>query len=178
MVYDPEPFAWEFCPICGQSLTVHDDGQSSRPHCARCRRFYYSNPVPAACCFVSRGDGLLFVRRAVEPAKGLWTLPGGFIELGETAEQAALRELEEETGLNGRGTRLIGAKTTPSQSAGAVLVLGYLVEEWEGELRAASDAMELGFFTKSDRPPLAFQAHRELIQIYDALDEGSPKHGP
>lgn len=175
MVCHPEPFAWNFCPVCGGALAAHDDGQSHRPHCVGCQRFYYSNPVPAACCFVRRGDELLFVQRAVEPAKGLWTLPGGFVELGETPEEAALRELEEETGLKGYGIELIGARTTPSQLSGAVLVLGYRVAKWEGDLKAASDALEVEFFGKSGRPSLAFQAHRELLEIYDAL-VAAPQH--
>jgi ADP-ribose pyrophosphatase YjhB (NUDIX family) len=114
-------------------------------------------------------DELLFVQRAVEPARGLWTLPGGFVEVGETTDEAALRELAEETGLTGRGTRLIGANTQLSRLSGAVVVMAYLVDEWEGEPVAATDAMALDFFPRDGRPPIAFQAHRELLALYDAL---------
>lgn len=170
MAIEPTAFAWNYCPICGAPLSLCHDGQSERPCCPTCRRFYYSNPVPAACCFVRRhGDELLFVQRAVEPCLGLWTLPGGFVELGETTEEAALRELEEETGLIGRGVRLIGTNTQPSRLSGAVVVMAYLVEEWEGDPAPATDAMALGFFPRDRRPPIAFQAHRELLALYDAL---------
>lgn len=169
MTIEPAPFAWNYCPICGAALVVCDDGQGDRPCCRECHRFYYSNPVPAACCFVARGDELLFVQRSVEPAKGLWCLPGGFVEVGETTEEAALRELEEETGLRGRSARLIGANTQPSRISGAVIVMGYSVDDWEGEPIAATDAMDVGFFPPDKRPPLAFQAHRELLAIYDSL---------
>lgn len=173
MTIEPAPFAWNYCPTCGTALTVCSDGQGDRPCCPHCRRFYYSNPVPAACCFVRRhGDELLFVQRSVEPCRGLWTLPGGFVELGETTEDAALRELAEETGLVGRGTRLIGASTQPSRLSGAVVVMAYLVEEWHGEPVPDTDAMALGFFARDRRPPLAFQAHRELLALYDALFAG------
>jgi ADP-ribose pyrophosphatase YjhB (NUDIX family) len=174
MTLDPAPLAWNFCPICGKALVIADDGQSDRPHCADCRRFYYSNPVPAACCIV-RGEGseLLFVQRSVEPAKGLWTLPGGFVELGETTSEAALRELKEETDLTGSGTTLVAISTQQSKWSGAVMVIAYLVHEWSGTPVAATDAMDFGFFSRDARPPLAFQAHRELLAEYDARYGGS-----
>lgn len=169
MTIEPAPLEWNYCPICGRALTLCHDGERDRPCCTGCRRFYYSNPVPAACCLVPRGDELLFVQRAVEPCKGLWSLPGGFVEVGETTDQAALRELAEETALRGSRPRLIGARTHPSRLSGAVVVMGYLIEEWEGVPRAATDAMDCGFFARDNRPPLAFDAHREIVALYDAL---------
>ena len=171
MLNTPAPFAWNFCPICGGSLESRDDGESLRPHCGHCNRFYYLNPVPAACCVVKDGNGkVVFVQRAVEPAKGLWTLPGGFVEVCETTDEAALRELEEETDIRGRRPTLFGASTQPSALSGAVVVLGYRVDDWEGEMTARSDAMDVGLFGQVERPPLAFEAHRELLALYDALD--------
>jgi 8-oxo-dGTP diphosphatase len=173
MTSDAAPFAWNFCPICGDALELRPDDGQARPYCARCHRFYYSNPVPASCCFVARGeDELLLARRAVEPCKGQWGLPGGFVEVGETTEEAALRELEEETSLVGRGTRLIGTSTQPSQLSGAVVVMGYVIESWEGDPCARSDVLEARFFARADRPHLAFQAHRDLMALYDAIPRG------
>ena len=165
----PEPFAWNYCSICGDVLIQAHDGQSERPHCPRCRRFYYRNPIPAACCFVRRADDeLLFVQRAVHPAKGEWTLPGGFVELGETTAEAALRELYEETGLTGRDPELVGVSTKQSPVSGAIMVLGYEVRVWEGELRPDTDASDLRFFRTHERPGLPFSVHRELLEIFDA----------
>jgi ADP-ribose pyrophosphatase YjhB (NUDIX family) len=167
-------FSWNFCAICGGKLVEADDGQSIRPHCPDCRRFYYSNPVPAACCFLTNDAGeLLMVQRAVEPRRGMWTLPGGFVEVGETTEQAALRELQEETGLVGRDPRLIGVSTRPSRMSGGIIVLGYRVEEWEGEVKPDTDAMDYGFFQRDSRPPIAFEVHHDLIAIYDSIVHGA-----
>ncbi len=162
------PFEWNYCPGCGSKLVPRDDGESLRPHCPSCGRHYYSNPVPASCCFVFQGDALLFAQRAVEPCIGSWTLPGGFVELGETTAEAALRELYEETGLRGANPRLIGASTQPSRLSGAVTVLGYVIETWEGTPRAGSDVIGLGFFGPDERPALVFEAHRELLALLDA----------
>lgn len=167
-------FSWNYCAICGGELIQADDGQSIRPHCPSCKRFYYSNPAPAACCFLTDSEGrLLLVQRAIEPRKGLWTLPGGFVELGETTEEAALRELREETGLVGSGARLLGVSTRPSRMSGGIIVLGYFVDEWEGEVKPDTDAMDYGFFMPDERPEIAFEVHRDLIRIYDSVREGT-----
>lgn len=168
----PEPFAWNYCSICGDTLVIAHDGQSDKPHCPKCRRFYYRNPVPVACCFVRRGkDELLFARRAVHPCYGEWCIPGGYIELEETSEEAALRELREETSLKAAGARLIGVSTKQSPISGAIMALGYVIEEheWEGEPVPDSDALELQFFRREERPSLPFAIHRELLALYDSL---------
>lgn len=169
-----EPFPWKYCAACGLELVFTNDGDQIRPYCSACIRFYYHNPAPAACCFVARGrDELLFAQRAVEPCKGEWTLPGGFVELNETTEEAALRELLEETNLRGGQARLLGVSTKQSPTHGGILVLGYIIEDWEGEadMRPDSDALDLRFYSKAERPPVPFSAHRDLLALYDALHE-------
>lgn len=168
MAFEWTPLVWNHCPICSFKLVEGDDGQSMRPHCPDCNKFYYYNPVPAACCFLTNPQGeLLMVQRSVEPRKGLWTLPGGFVESGETTEQAALRELEEETGLRGQGTKLLGVSSLPGKISGGVIVVAYTVDTWEGQMEAKTDAMDLGFFPQHNRPEIAFEVHTNLIQIYD-----------
>ncbi len=168
----PRPIEFNFCPTCGNTLVAGHDGQTERPHCPPCKRYFYRNPIPAACCFVARPDGaLLFARRAVQPCLGMWTLPGGFIELNETAEEAALRELAEETNLRGTSARLLGVSTKQSPVSGAVMVMGYLIEDWSGEeeMRPDTDASELRFFAAHERPPVPFATHRELLETFDKL---------
>lgn len=171
MFVEPEPFAWNYCPICGAALVLRGDGERERPHCGTCRRFYYRNPVPAVCCILTRGNELLLAQRGVEPQRGAWGLPGGFMELGETTEEAVAREILEETHLRVDGLRLVGVSTQQSRLYGAVTVLGYAAATWEGTLKADSDVMDLRFFPKDERPPLAFRAHRDLAALFDAESE-------
>jgi len=164
----PAPFEWNYCGTCGAPLVHTHDGERDRPYCAACNRFYYRNPVPACCVFVRDSAGaLLFALRAFEPGRGRWCLPGGFMEAHETAEQCALRELREETSLHASSARLLGASMGNNPLSGSVVVLGFAVDVWEGTPFPDSDAAELGFFPRDARPDIAFQAHRELLAIYD-----------
>jgi ADP-ribose pyrophosphatase YjhB (NUDIX family) len=86
------------CPACGSTrFSVYDEKSKK---CADCRFIYYFNPSAAVACFIRNHSGeYLFVRRAKEPAKGTLDLPGGFVDLHESAEEAVRREVREETNL-------------------------------------------------------------------------------
>src|SRR3712207_2565864 len=86
---------------------------------------------------------VLLIRRASDPYEGQWALPGGFVEVGETLESAAVREAEEETGLKVEIVRLVGVYSDPDRDPrGHNVSCAYLARPMEGELSAASDAAE------------------------------------
>jgi len=111
-----------------------------------------------------RADGsLVLVRRGREPFKGMWALPGGFIEYGERAEEAAVREAEEETGLKVRVEGLVGVYSRPDRDPrGHVISIAYLAREVGGELQPGSDAAAVGCF-KEVPAELAFD-HADIIR--------------
>ena len=89
---------FKYCPICGSENFVENNFKSKK--CEQCGFVYYFNSSAATAIFITNQSGeLLVVRRAKDPAKGTYDLPGGFIDLYETAEEAIIRELKEETGL-------------------------------------------------------------------------------
>jgi 8-oxo-dGTP diphosphatase len=153
-----------FCHFCGGRLTREPIEGRLRPFCPACGMPIYENPVPATCTVVMDDCGrIALVRRAVAPKIGMWCLPGGFMELGESPEQAAARELKEETGLSGRIGPLLGVMATPNRQYGNVLMVGYRVTAVSGTLIAGDDAADAGWFTAPDLPPIAFDSHRAFI---------------
>jgi ADP-ribose pyrophosphatase YjhB (NUDIX family) len=97
---------FRFCPRCGAARA---EGQGGSPfQCAACGFTFYFNAAIAAVAFVRRPDGrMLFVKRAKEPAKGKLGPPGGFVDIGETAETAVRREIREEVGLELENIRFL-----------------------------------------------------------------------
>ncbi|MCG8472496.1 MAG: NUDIX domain-containing protein [Desulfobacterales bacterium] len=158
-----------FCARCGGTLaSVHVEGRERR-RCTVCGTVAYENPVPATCVVVVDGEGrLLLVKRNVEPKTGMWCLPGGFMELDETPEEGAMRELLEEAGIKGRIEALLGVTTNPNPEYGTVLLVGYLVKGWEGKPSAGDDADEARFFPLNSLPDIAFRSHRHFIRCYTA----------
>jgi ADP-ribose pyrophosphatase YjhB (NUDIX family) len=87
-----------YCPSCGGDLELRQPpGEDRDRHvCAACGTIHYQNPKVVVGSVCTLGSRILICRRAIEPRRGFWTLPAGFLELGETAEEGALREAWEE----------------------------------------------------------------------------------
>jgi 8-oxo-dGTP diphosphatase len=110
--------------------------------------------------------GVVLIRRGTEPFAGQWALPGGFVEVGETVEEAAAREAAEETGLAVEVARLIGVYSEPERDPrGHNVSVAFVVRVLSGELAAATDASEVSVLNPSS-VELAFD-HRRIID--DAL---------
>jgi 8-oxo-dGTP diphosphatase len=100
-----------FCPRCGQPATVAYPRSIS---CPSCGYGAYYNPKPVAAAIPTTPDGnIILLRRAFDPGKDLWTFPGGFVDLGESVEQAAHRETQEELEIAMQITQLVGVYSRP-----------------------------------------------------------------
>lgn len=171
-----------FCFRCGARLAERFFEGRQRPFCEACDAPVYENPVPAtAVVVVDENERVLLVRRAEEPKKGEWCLPGGFMELSESPEECALRELAEETALAGGIEDFLGLTVSRSERYGNVLLLGYLVKRYSGVPAAGTDASDIGFFARSEMPPLAFDSHERFARIFFACFSGrcpDPENSP
>lgn len=155
------------CHFCGDRLIRKQWEGKRRFFCQRCDQPLYENPIPASCLVVvDQRNRLLLVKRSVSPKKGFWCLPGGFMELGETPEQAALRELFEETGLLGKSAMLLGVTANSSPQYHTVMMVGYLVKNYKGILKAGDDASEVAYFGYGKLPAIAFESHIRFIRQY------------
>ena len=88
----------QFCSACGKGITIRVPGGDNRQRavCDGCGMIHYQNPKIVTGCLPVFEDRVLLCKRAIEPRAGLWTLPAGFMENGESAEEGALRETMEE----------------------------------------------------------------------------------
>ncbi len=119
---------------------------------------------PFACDMILiEDDKLLLVKRAKEPFKGEWALPGGRIEDDETAEQCLTREMKEETGLDVEPVRLVGIYSDPGRDPRRIIAASYIVKRTGGELKAGDDAEEVKWFPLDGLPPLATD-HRKIVE--------------
>ena len=131
----------------------------------------YPRPAVTADCVVigQEADGrrqVLLIRRGHEPYKDCWAFPGGFMEMDETLEQCALRELKEETGLTPTGDliELKSFSTVDRDPRGRTITVAFLIETPLTEARGQDDAAEARWFPLDDLPPLAFD-HQEILKV-------------
>lgn len=107
---------------------------------------------------------IVLIKRLNEPFKGFYALPGGIVEYGEKVEDALLREVEEETGLEGEIYKLVGVYSDPKRDPrGHFVSVCFIVLPKGGELKAGSDAKELALFPLNSLPKLAFD-HEKMVK--------------
>ena len=143
-----------FCAHCGGPLAEGwvESEQRLRARCSSCGRIASRNPQVLVSTIVAVGERILLCRRANDPAAGTWAIPGGFMECGETLEEAAARETLEETGVRLRPhtLRLHAVSTLPEISEVYVGFLASLTEL--PELVCGPECSEVGFFEEADLP--------------------------
>ncbi len=162
----------KFCPACGSSLKEFFENAHRRLRCDKCGYILYENPIPATALVIpnpANFSEILLVRRAIEPCKGQYSLPGGFLEIDESPEECAIREMKEETGLTGTIAWLLGVRNQPSPQYKTVLLVGYQMKIESGHLFASDDAAEVQFFHLDNHPPIAFAAHEWFVEQYRLL---------
>ncbi|WP_121741452.1 NUDIX hydrolase [Natronorubrum halophilum] len=161
-----------FCPDCGARLETGTVDNRERKRCPACKDVVWHNPVPCTSVAVVDRSGpepaVLCVERAVPPGVGEWTIPGGHMEVGEEPAAAAVRELEEETGVvvDPDALEICDAATVPPRDGKHVVTVHYVVawSDAAGTPTAGSDASAARFFT-----PAAFDATDEAFRpIHDA----------
>jgi ADP-ribose pyrophosphatase YjhB (NUDIX family) len=151
------------CSFCGTAFAT---GQPWPRSCSGCGNTSYLNPLPVAVMVLPVDDGLLMVRRGIEPHRGGLALPGGFIDVGESWQEAAVRELREETGIvvGADGVRLLDVISAPD---GTVLIFALGPRVSAAGLPPVVPTPETVEWLLIDGPrELAFPLHTQVVAGY------------
>ena len=161
---------WRFCPRCGSTAQHRGDHVA----CPACGYVVWANSVPGVEAVIERDGRVLLARRANEPGKGLWDLPGGFPEEQEEPQAALEREVREETGLALEDVSLLGIWIEPDYLGRAVFSVTYAASAGAGEAVADDDVAELRWVAPTELPPdeeFAFVHTPAALRVWRARHE-------
>ena len=167
---DSAPAWFAFCPRCAAPLSTREAAGRPRRACPDCGYVHFTDPKVGVGVLVVDGDGVLLVRRAVEPERGKWSLPAGYLDHGEDPRATAAREALEETGLTVAIEGLLDVFYNPPGRGGASIFILYRARRLAGEPTAGDDADDARFFPLQALPDLAFDSTRAAIALLETTD--------
>jgi ADP-ribose pyrophosphatase YjhB (NUDIX family) len=157
----------KYCSECGApvSLRVPRGDHLPRHVCGQCQTVHYQNPKIIAGSIPVWDERILLCRRAIEPRYGLWTLPAGFMENGETTVEAAAREAREEANAELENLALYGVFNLPHISQ---VYMMFRAELKNGSASAGSESLDVALFREDEIPwdELAFPVVRETLELF------------
>ena len=168
-----------YCSSCGAevALKIPPDDNRLRHVCVSCAMVHYQNPKIVAGCIPVWEDKVLLCKRAIEPRYGYWTLPAGFMELGETSQDAALRETLEEANARVKIINLFAVFNLPHVNQVYLMFNASLMDL---DFCAGDESLEVALFTQDGIPweQLAFTTIRYALKFFfeDRQDNNQRLH--
>jgi ADP-ribose pyrophosphatase YjhB (NUDIX family) len=154
-----------YCQSCGSSLSflIPDNDSLYRHVCTSCKVVYYKNPVVVAGSLPFWKGNILLCRRAIEPGYGCWTLPGGYVESGETIEQCAQRETWEEARARVKLSSIISVTNVTAANQVHIFFQAEMLSE---QFEAGTESLEVRLFHPKDIPwdEIAFYSVEETLR--------------
>ncbi len=161
-----------FCQVCGAPMIDKLAFGQVRRACSACGFVHFDDPKVAAAAFIERGDRVLLVRRALNPERGKWALPAGYVDYGEDPRHAVVREVLEETGLTMEVTGLLDVLGAPG-TFGASIIIVYGGRIVGGTASPQDDVDAILWYAAGDPlPPLAFHSTQSLLAAWIAGQNG------
>lgn len=174
----PETQAYKFCPICGSDNFIAES--TSKLVCKDCGFEYYINPRGCSAALILNSQNqILLAKRARDPQKGMWDLPGGFIDNNESFEEGTIREIQEELGINTEEEELellttfnhsYTFKNIQYPTAGVIYIVR-LSNKQVAKLTPKDDVAEVKFFDPDKIPfdKIAFNGIKKGLKTYLSL---------
>jgi ADP-ribose pyrophosphatase YjhB (NUDIX family) len=172
----PAVFRYRFCPRCATPLECRTLDGYERLVCPADGWTLFPSPYLAAAVVVGHGGGVVLVRRAIPPDVGIWHLPHGHVEFGESPAEGAAREAAEETGLAVSEPAFLDYECSPSYGDPAMyyVVFCFRAEAVGGEPRVNAENSEVRVFAPEELPPMKWTSHRRALAAWRASREGRP----
>lgn len=156
-----------FCSNCGNTVKLGIPPGDDRPRywCTACGTIHYQNPKVVVGCIPELDDKILLCRRAIEPRSGMWTLPAGYLESGETVAQGAQRETLEEAGAR---TEIIAPYALFNICYVSQIYVMFRARMLDNRIEAGSESSDVQFFLEKDIPwdEIAFTVIEATLRQY------------
>jgi len=166
----------KYCSECGQLLDkkIPKASEPERFVCVGCGYIHYQNPNVIVSCLATWKNKALWMKRAEEPRRGYWAVPSGFMELGESLQQAAARELFEETGV-GLAPEKMKLYGVGSVGDGMQVYVSFRAEMESADFKAGDESLEVALFSAQELPwdELAYPGIRKAVEnFYQEMESG------
>lgn len=174
-------YTHDFCPSCGSSLGSKMKEGRERLYCSDCDEVVWLNPGLVGAVAAIKDEEVLLIKRGIEPNKGLWAFPAGFIERDEAPIEGAAREFKEETGLEADNSDLEFFDHIKIQNPeGRYLIVSLYLAQWEdvkGSIETGSEILESDFWSQerivSEKDELEYEMYVDIIQeLIEGRKEG------
>lgn len=150
-----------YCQRCASKLDHKEIEDRIRPYCPSCGAIVFLDPKLAVVALVHIDGKLVLVKRGIGPALGCWSFPAGYVDRGEVVEEAAVREVREETGLV---VELDGPIGLYSKTGNEMVLAVYSASVTGGELAAGPEVQDVGLFSLTEIPPLPFPHDYQILE--------------
>lgn len=140
------PAPYLFCPVCGKPLQESIIDSQTRSKCFNCSYVHWGDFSLGVGGVILHDNKVLLVQRGYNPGKGIWTIPGGYVDHGESIGDAIIREIQEETGIISKPLSIIALRDRPDERHDTYLI--FLMQFLGGDLLGQpGEVLDLGFFT-------------------------------
>lgn len=162
---------FRYCPMCATALVEKDINHVRRPACPACSFIQFLSPKLVVVVVIQCMGKLLLGKRNIEPGRGLWNFCGGYVDLGETVQEAAIREVKEEANLDVQLENLVGIY---SSGGGSHVIIAYQASMLSHQMSRLApqqeEVSELAFFAWEELPVFAFSVDEEIVRDWEKLN--------